>query len=189
LLFTFGLLSGCGELFGTVVDYPHDAAVSALYAMPNSANLMHLPEHFPGTAVRSELSKAGVVWTYTAYGKDECRFTAHVKRETDASSVVWTELDQLGNGDRAYLCEAVRIFGEESVAAALENRPADPIMAERQVAAAVAGNMYSVQRMIGDEMTREAKPDYNGCAELGTSADQLDCNGNSSLNIPEDKSR
>ena len=183
------ILGGCGELFGTVVDYPKDAVTSMIYNMPNSANMMGFVEQFPGTTKRIRLSPAGVIWTYAVYGKDECHFTAHIKRESDTSSVVWSDVEELGNGDRAYLCDAVRIIGEESIAATLEGRPADEIGTQKKLAVAVAGNIGSVEKSIFEEVNRtiNAKPD--DCYLEQTSADQAACNGDRSLKAPKDDDR
>lgn len=183
------MLSSCGELFGTVVSHPADAVSSMLYNMPNQANMMGFLDQLPGTSNRIRLSREGVVWTYAVYGKDECNFTAHVKRETDTSSVVWSDVEELGNGDRAYLCDAVQIVGEESIAATLEGRAADEVGMQRRLAAAVANNVGSVEKSIFEEVNRSinAKPD--NCHLLQTSADQAACNGDRSLKEPNSGDR
>lgn len=179
------ILGGCGELFGTVVDQPRDAVAGMIYNMPVSANVMGLAELVPGTKSRVGQTDAGIVWTFSVYGKDECRFTVHVKSESDSSSIVWSDIDELGNGDRAFLCDAVRITGEESVAATLEGRAADEAKVQHQLAAAVPANMASIQKTIGEEIVRQVNARPDDCYKETTSAAQAACNGNNSLQEPK----
>lgn len=182
----FLTVSGCGELFGDVVELPRAAAANMIANMPASANLMALPERFPNARMRSEITEVGVVWTYSLRNKDACRFTAHVKEESVVSSVVWTEIDDISSDGQGYLCTTVRIAGEESVAATIEGRPADQVAVEREMAAAVVGNMASVHKSVGDQM-KAMGPEPADCAALPNSSAQAACNGDHSLRDPTER--
>lgn len=149
-------LTGCGELFGDLVKQPPAAVIGMIYNMPPDKNLMRLPEHFPGARMYVTTTPKGVVWTYRLNGVDACRFTARVKEETPQSAVVWTESEDISDDDETFLCNAVKIAGEESVAATLEGRPVDRSKLEAEMASATINNFGSIQRTIGDEMVKNA---------------------------------
>jgi hypothetical protein len=170
------MLGACGELFGDLVQQPRDATIMMVYNMPSADNLMMLPQRFPNVTVRAGTSEEGVVWTYLMDGKEACRFTAHVKEETPTSSVVWTEMDDVSAEGEGYLCETVRIAGEESVAAVLEGRPVNRQAVEAAIAAAMVNNMGSVHKTLGRQVeaaTAEFEP--RDCHRLGTTAQQQAC--------------
>ena len=183
------LLSGCGELFGTVVDMPRDQAAMLIYNMPNQANAMWLVEHNPGSKLRSMLTEQGVVWIATKYGKEACRFTAHVKEEADDSSVVWTDLERIGEGDDQFLCDSLKIAGEESVAAAIEARPIDENALQAKLASAVISDIGSVEKSIFEDISRTIKDQKGDCSGASTSAGMAACNGDKSLLDPTDRIR
>jgi hypothetical protein len=157
-------LTGCGELFADLVKQPRSAVVNMIYNMPADANLMRLPERLPNARMRVATGPDGVVWTYALAGKDVCTFTAHVKEETADTAVVWTDSDDISADGRRLLCDAVRIAGEESVAATLAGRPANRKLVESQLAAAMVGNIGEVHRTIGEEINRLA-PEDTECYE------------------------
>lgn len=118
-------IGSCGELSGTVVPLPRSAALQILYNMPGKADLMDIP--LQGTTAHRNVDKtdAGVVWTYSFYNKPICRLTVHIKEETENSSVVWTELEEVGGDPPNKMCQAALIAGNESVAATIAGRAAD----------------------------------------------------------------
>ncbi|WP_309623942.1 hypothetical protein [Novosphingobium sp.] len=181
------LLGGCGQLFGTVVEMPRDSAATMLYNMGSAANLMDMPLGLSGTRMAVARSSDGVVWTYSRYGKPTCTFTAHVSEESAETSLVWSEVDEIGHEGEDYLCAAVGVIGKESVAATLEGRAADTIGAQREIAALAPAHLSSVFKGISDEMTRQTRSETSDCHELGTSAAQASCGGTRGLKDPTDR--
>lgn len=181
------LLSGCGQLFGTVVEMPRDSAATMLYNMGAAANLMNMPLGLSGTRMAVAHSEDGVVWTYSRYGKPTCTFTAHVSEESAETSLVWSEVDELTRAGDDYLCAAVGVIGKESVAATLEGRAADALRAQREIAALAPAHLASVFKGISDEVTRNANANTSDCHELGTSAAQASCGGTRGLKDPTEK--
>jgi hypothetical protein len=167
-------LAGCGELFGRTIPQPSETITNVLYRMPGSADLMKLPERFPNTRMRVALSGSNIVWTYALAGQDACRFTAHVKASGEAMTTVWTDVEDLTERGEGYLCSTVGVAGEESVAAALDGRPADNAKVEAKLAAALLGNMGSLQRSLGDQIDSMA-PKSTSCREEGSAELQRAC--------------
>lgn len=181
------LLGGCGQLFGTVVDMPPDSAATMLYNMGSAANLMDMPLGLSGTRMMVARGSDGIVWTYSRYGKPTCTFTAHVSEESAETSLVWSEVDEIGTEGEDYLCAAVNVIGKESVAATLENRAADTIGAQREIAALAPAHLASVFKGISEEVTRNTNANTSDCHELGTSAAQASCGGARGLQDPTEK--
>ena len=181
------LLSGCGQLFGSVVEMPRDSAATMLYNMGSGANLMDMPLGLSGIRMAVARSSDGVVWTYSRHGKPTCTFTAHVSEESAETSLVWSEVDEISAGGEDYLCAAVGVIGTESVAATLEGRAADTIGAQREIAALAPAHLASVFKGISDEVTRNANANTSDCHELGTSAAQASCGGTRGLKDPTEK--
>jgi hypothetical protein len=149
-------LAGCGELFGDLVQQPPAAVTNMLYNIPPDKNLMRMPEYFPGAHMMVKTTKEGVVWTYVRGGVNVCQFTARVKEETATSAVVWTESEDISDDGETFLCNAVRIAGEESVAATLEGRPVDRSRLDAELAAAAVKNFGSIQKTLAEEIVKNA---------------------------------
>lgn len=177
------LVAGCGQLFGTVVDMPRDAAASMLYNMAGNADLMDMQIGLSGTTIAISHSSDGIVWTYSRFGKPACAFTAHVSEETAETSLVWSDVDDISakGEDVEYMCAAINVIGKESVAATLENRAADAIKAQTEVAALTPAHLASVFKEVSEEVKRQSNSQTEDCSNLGTSAAQAACHGNSSL--------
>jgi hypothetical protein len=168
-------LSGCGELFGRSLNQPSGVVTNQLYRMSPGADLMRLPEQFPGARMRVESKDGNVVWTYSLRGKDACRFTAHVSPSGDSVTTVWTEVETLENENAKYLCITAKIAGDESVTATLDGREADTKKVQGELAAALVGNMDSVFKGIGDHMTQFKDAQDDLCREASTTAGMQSC--------------
>ena len=168
-------LSGCGELFGQTLNQPSGVVTSQLYRMPPGADLMRLPELWPGTKMRVESRDGSVIWTYSLKGEEVCRFTAHISPSGSEVSTVWTELDTLSSKDVRYLCTTVNIAGTESVAATLDGRDADRNKVEGELVAAAVGNIGSIQRGLADHILNERGSFDEICRDAPTSADMQSC--------------
>lgn len=174
LIMTAVLLTGCSGLFGETVKQPSASVVSLLYSMPQSADVMDVPERFPGTRMRTERDGDVISWVYSLNGKDACRFTVTVEAMGDDASTIWTKTKDISPEGQAYLCATVAVAGEESVAAALARRPADSAKVEAKLAAAAVGNMGSMQKSLGDQIVNMA-PKSTSCREAGDRQDEEDC--------------
>jgi hypothetical protein len=174
LAFTVALLSGCNWLFGQTVKQPSASVVSLLYAMPKSADVMEVPLLFPGTRMRTERDGDVISWVYSLNGKDICKFTVTVEAMGDDASTIWTKTKDISSDGQSYLCATVEVAGEESVAATLEGRPADIVKVETKLAAALVGNMGSMQKTLGDQMVNMA-PKSTSCREQGSREDEENC--------------
>ena len=183
------LLGACGELFGSVVEMPRNQAAMLIYNLPRQADVMGLVEYSPGISLRSMLTNEGVVWIASKNGEDACRFTAHVKADTEAASVIWTDIKTIGQSDQQFLCDTLHIAGEESVAAAIEGRPANETAVQAKLANAMVSNIGSVERSIFDDISKTFQSKEDDCSGLSTSADLAACQGDDSLRDPTDRNR
>jgi hypothetical protein len=174
LMCAVALLAGCNWLFGQTVKKPSTSVVSLLYSMPQSADVMDVPERFPGTRMRIEREGDVISWVYSLNGKDACRFTVTVEAMGDDASTIWTKTKDISPEGQAYICATVTVAGEESVAAALAGRPADSAKVEAKLAAAAVGNMGSLQKTLGDQIVQMA-PQSTSCREEGSREDEEKC--------------
>ena len=174
LFFAAAFLSGCNWLFGQTVKQPSASVVSLLYSMPKSADVMNVPVRFPGTRMRVERDGDAISWVYSLNGKDACRFTVTVEAVGDDASTIWTKTKDISPEGQAYICATVTVAGEESVAAALEGRPANSAKVEAKLAAAAVGNMGSMQKTLADQIV-EMAPKSTSCREAGDRQDEEDC--------------
>lgn len=129
------LLAGCGELSGSAVQMSRRQTMQLLYDMPDTIDLTNFPLQGRNASKIVERSNEGVVWVYQFYGKPICRFTIHIKEQSERSSVVWTTLEEVGGDPPNLMCQAAKIVGEESVAATLEGRAVNRVEIEQQIAA------------------------------------------------------
>lgn len=129
------LLTGCGEITGTVVDMQTAEVSNLLYHLPSKADLMEMPFLSPAASRTIDQIDTGVIWTYAINRKPVCLFTAHIKEDTSSTSVVWTDVAEVSGDGESPMCDRLEIAGPESVAAALEGRAADRSMVERRIAA------------------------------------------------------
>ncbi|MFC0588142.1 hypothetical protein ACFFF7_01810 [Novosphingobium aquiterrae] len=166
--------AGCDQLFADVVHQPQSVVLNQLHYMPNAANLMEMPRRFPNTAMRIDSGDGVINWTYAIGGQDSCRFTAHVAKEGEDRSTVWTTIEDISPGGEGYLCGSINVAGKESVAATLEGRAGDRMKVEKELALVMVGNMASVQKSLGKQIVDMA-PKKMDCREYGSTEMQDAC--------------
>ena len=168
------LAAGCSGRERVVAE-PLDAVLAKLSMMPQQADAMKFGNQLPGSAVYLEGLPDRLIWHFTKDGADYCRFTAQliaagpektrvVTRAEDAKEASDAAVAQGGKpADYSYLCGVARIAGDESVAATLENRPADMAAIGKRLQGYTmtnaSGMMNAVDASLEDEIRRREADD------------------------------
>jgi hypothetical protein len=168
------LAAGCSGRERVVAE-PLDSVQAKLSMMPEQSNALQFAYHIPGSSMYLEPQADRLVWHFTKDGADYCRFSAQLIAAGPAKTRVITRAEDAPEASQAavaaggkpadysYLCGVARIAGDESVAATLENRPADKLAIGKrlqgQMMTDASGFMKAVDASLDDEIRRREADD------------------------------
>lgn len=167
-------LSACSEGVDTKVPEAKVNVVARLAEIPAEADVFPLAKPFPNTEYLVATSPSSVTWMFKQNGNDACQFVATVAEDGPNASRVTTELRDVSNGKESYLCKAVRIAGEESVAATLARRPADVAAVRGQISQLLVTDYGAVVDSVANRMDEMAPPRDDNC-ENGSDEQRRGC--------------
>lgn len=175
------LLAACSGRERVVAE-PLDMVRAKLAMMPDEADALYLGIQGASVGYHLESGADALVWHFTKDGADYCRYTARLVAVGPSKTRVSTRAEYVTDAadaavaggaarpDYSYLCDVARIATDESVAAALESRPADTNAVFKRIGATVAANptgmMRSVEAALAEaESEMETYEPYDPCAE------------------------
>lgn len=167
-------LSACSEGVDTKVPEAKVNVMARLAQMPADADAFPLAKPFPNTEYLVATSPSTVMWLFKQNGDDACQFVATITDDGPNASRVTTELRDVSNGKESYLCKAVGIAGEESVAATLARRPADVAAVRGQISQLLVTDYGAVVDSVSNRMDEMAPPRDDNC-ENGTDEQRRGC--------------
>jgi hypothetical protein len=174
------LLAACSGRNSHVAAEPLNDVRRRLIAIPAQANVLPVAMQAAGTSYWQESSDNPFVWRFAMNGHPYCTFYAELKEQGPGKTqvITWTERAEeaakaaaAAGGDRAdysYLCDVARIAGEETVAAAVGNRPADEQIVLSQLRRNLVADPASAMRSADaamDEAIRDAPTSLDPCEE------------------------
>lgn len=171
------LVAACSGRQTQVAEQPLTRVHGQLIAMPAQANAMDTAMQAAGTAYWIESGGNPIVWRFAMNGKAYCRFHAELTEKGPTSTVVATWAEQVDEASRAavedgrkrpdyrYLCDVARIAGEESVAAAVQNRAADKPAIVAKLRGKVASDPASAMRAADAAMDAATPKWEDPCAK------------------------
>lgn len=167
-------LTACAEGVDTKVSEAKVNVVARLANMPADADVFPMAKPFPNTEYLVATSPSTAAWMFGQNGDDACQFVATVAEDGPGASRVASELRDVSNGKESCLCKAVRIAGEESVAATLAHRPADVAAARRQIGQPLVTDYGAVVDAVANRMDEMAPPRDDNC-ESGRDGQHRGC--------------
>ena len=169
------ILCGCSPGLNKTVASPSDQVLVSLSQMSPQTDVMDMAKQFPNTQYQMSQTADGVTWTFLQNNAEACRFTAKVTPKDAKSSRVTTSLEDLSKGGEKYLCNVVKIVGEESVSAAAEGRLADREKVKTQLARYMVSDFGAMTESVSKRMTEMAPPPSDPCAGMqGTQRDNCE---------------
>jgi hypothetical protein len=157
------VLGACSPGLNKSVAQSSDLVLVSLSQMSPQTDVMDMAKQFPNTAYQMSQTADGVTWTFMQNGAEACRFTAKVTAKDAKSSRVTTSLEDLSKGGERYLCNVVKIVGEESVAAAVDGRLADRAKVKTQLARYLVSDFGAMTESVSKRMTEMAPPSGDPC--------------------------
>lgn len=167
-------LSACSGGGETRVAEPKVNVVARLAEMPAEADAFRLAKLFKNTEYVVATSPSTVTWLFRQNGNNACQFAATVTEDGPDAARVSTELKDVSAGGEAYLCKAVGIVGEESVAAVLAHRAADEPAIKARIQQFLVTDYGAVVDSVADRMDEMAPPRDDNC-ENGSDEQRRGC--------------
>jgi len=160
-----GLLSllACSGGIDAKLEEPSATVMARLTNLPRDADLFDMAKQFPNTEYVVATTASTVMWIFKQNGNNACRFMATVKADGAGASRVTTSLQDDSKGEERYICNVVKVVGEESVAAALARRPADQAAVNSKIKQYVITDYAAVSDAVAKRMDEMAPPRDDNC--------------------------
>lgn len=174
------LLAACSGRTSHTAAEPLDAVRIRLIAIPDQANVLPVAMQAAGTSYWQESTGNPLVWRFAMNGAPYCSFFAELKEQGPGKTQVLTWAEPADDAAKAavaaggerpdygFLCNVARIAGNETVAAAVENRAGDKqvILSKlrRNLVADPASAMRAADAAM-DEAVRNAPKPLDPCEE------------------------
>jgi len=169
------VLAACSPGVDKTVAQTNDLVLVTLTGMPGDTDVFSMAKQFPNTAYQMSQTSDSVTWNFSQNGTEACRFTAKITPKDARSSRVTTSLEDVSSGGERYLCNVVKIVGEESVSAALDGRAADKAKVQDQLKRYLISDFGAMTESVSKRMDEMAPPRGEDCP--GLSGERLDaCN-------------